>query len=588
MNYKPYKPLPPFKGMVLQNFPFIEEDFDAITNYQLLCKVEEYLKNVVANVVTVEENVTNLYNSFVELKNYVDNYFANLDVQEEINNKLDEMVEDGTLERILFNYLNIEKIYNTFEDLKLDKENLYNNMKVKTLGFYEVNDNGGATIKITNEEDENNYQLSLENGLYAQPIFYDKINLKCFGLKGDGITDNTLLLNTLFDFYNNKTLYIPNGVYIINSTLYPGNYCNIELENECEIKANSYMDYLIIYNKDALSYENKTHDKYFKGGILNGNNLINNSLFTIKSYMHFTLENIVFKNFPHYGLKTKFENTSGNELICNNLYFWNETQQENSLAIYNIARDGIFSNIIIRDTHYGILCYDGLYSKVHGWIGFKELIPNSYFIKSLDKATIVNECYADTYNYSFISSFLTMNISNSLILFNKDIYDEDLQLSNKPVIFKSEIDTYNLDSYGSFNAKNNTINNTNFPIILTNRTNNLNNFNNIIDDTNNCDFSNYQDSEYNFFHQIISGDVNNLNRPGIWYVNNSSNIPSDAYEYGIIYVIGTPSFDRAYMYNTNIAHLQQIYIPIGSSPQGIYVRNKASGEWQNWKKCTLN
>ena len=29
--------LPPFKWYVLQNFPFIEADFDAITNYQLLC-----------------------------------------------------------------------------------------------------------------------------------------------------------------------------------------------------------------------------------------------------------------------------------------------------------------------------------------------------------------------------------------------------------------------------------------------------------------------------------------------------------------------------------------------------------------------
>ncbi len=104
MNYKHYKHLPTFKGMVLQNFPFIEEDFDAITNYQLLCKVVEYLKNVIANELTMEENITNLYNSFTELKSYVDNYFANLDVQEEINNKLDEMAESGVLNDIINSY----------------------------------------------------------------------------------------------------------------------------------------------------------------------------------------------------------------------------------------------------------------------------------------------------------------------------------------------------------------------------------------------------------------------------------------------------------------------------------------------------
>lgn len=49
---------------------------------------------------TVEEYI----GKFVELKDFVDNYFDNLDVQEEINNKLDEMAEDGTLAEIINNY----------------------------------------------------------------------------------------------------------------------------------------------------------------------------------------------------------------------------------------------------------------------------------------------------------------------------------------------------------------------------------------------------------------------------------------------------------------------------------------------------
>ena len=44
-NYTDVKNLTPFKLCVLQNFPFIEADFDARTNYQLLCKVVEYLNN---------------------------------------------------------------------------------------------------------------------------------------------------------------------------------------------------------------------------------------------------------------------------------------------------------------------------------------------------------------------------------------------------------------------------------------------------------------------------------------------------------------------------------------------------------------
>ena len=104
-TYNEYTKLPPFKGMVLQNFPFIEEDFDAITNYQLLCKVVEYLKGIMANEELLEENVTGLYNAFVSLQDYVNNYFDNLDVQEEINNKLDEMTTNGELTALIGNYV---------------------------------------------------------------------------------------------------------------------------------------------------------------------------------------------------------------------------------------------------------------------------------------------------------------------------------------------------------------------------------------------------------------------------------------------------------------------------------------------------
>ena len=48
-NYTDMKNLTPFKLCVLQNSPFIEADFDAVTNYQLLCKVVEELNKVIDN-----------------------------------------------------------------------------------------------------------------------------------------------------------------------------------------------------------------------------------------------------------------------------------------------------------------------------------------------------------------------------------------------------------------------------------------------------------------------------------------------------------------------------------------------------------
>lgn len=47
------------------------------------------------------ETIQDYINKFIELKDYVEDYFDNLDVQEEINNKLDALVEDGTMNEII-------------------------------------------------------------------------------------------------------------------------------------------------------------------------------------------------------------------------------------------------------------------------------------------------------------------------------------------------------------------------------------------------------------------------------------------------------------------------------------------------------
>lgn len=101
MNNFDYKYMTPFKWFVLENFPFIENDFEAINNYRLFSKVVEYLNKMKDNVNLTGQQMENVTNAMIELQNYVNNYFDNLDVQDEINNKLDEMATDGTLENII-------------------------------------------------------------------------------------------------------------------------------------------------------------------------------------------------------------------------------------------------------------------------------------------------------------------------------------------------------------------------------------------------------------------------------------------------------------------------------------------------------
>mgnify|MGYP006974609544 CR=1 FL=1 len=97
--------IPFFRRAVLQNFPFIEQDFDALTDYEFLCKVVEYLNQVIVQTNLMEDNENELVRVYNELYDYVNNYFDNLDVQDEINNKLDEFANDGTLEAIFADYI---------------------------------------------------------------------------------------------------------------------------------------------------------------------------------------------------------------------------------------------------------------------------------------------------------------------------------------------------------------------------------------------------------------------------------------------------------------------------------------------------
>lgn len=91
----------PFKFWCQKVLPAIYDD--SLSYYELLCKVVAYLNDM---AIQTEKQFNKLETEFNELKSFVDNYFDNLDVQDEINKKLDDMAENGTLEKIYFKFVN--------------------------------------------------------------------------------------------------------------------------------------------------------------------------------------------------------------------------------------------------------------------------------------------------------------------------------------------------------------------------------------------------------------------------------------------------------------------------------------------------
>lgn len=256
--------IPKFRRFVLQNFPFIEEDFDALTDYALICKVIEYLNNVITSqnelisevetfetnvsneVNTFETNITNDFNRleglFNVLKDFVDNYFENLDVQEEINNKLEQMVDDGTLQDILLDYATVSKVYETTRAMIADSDNLVVGEKVRTLGYYNVNDGGGAEFVIT-ETTTTRYQITLDENKYVTLISRN-INVDQLGANG-----GNKALSDYFDSLENAQKVYPNAIKLTELVGGIAIQCAINYfhDNKIELNANTY------YISSALS-----------------------------------------------------------------------------------------------------------------------------------------------------------------------------------------------------------------------------------------------------------------------------------------------------------------------------------------------
>ena len=229
--------LSPFKWFILENFPYIEEDFDALTNWRLFCKLGKEMNKVIAKVNACGEQTENLTNAFNELYNYVNNYFENLDVQEEINNKLDEMAESGELEEIISQYLNSTAIFG-FDNVNsmLNATNLINGSYAKTLGFYNKNDGGSALYKIrtiTNDDVVDNMtilEMQTDNTLIAELIEKNEINIKQLGAR-ESTEDNTNDIKTYLEkaFEKFNKIIIPNGTYFLTKFEY-------EYQGECNKK----------------------------------------------------------------------------------------------------------------------------------------------------------------------------------------------------------------------------------------------------------------------------------------------------------------------------------------------------------------
>lgn len=74
---------------------------DSLSYYELLSKLVEHMNTFINDVDGLYTDVKNLRNAYIQLQTWVNSYFDDLDISDEINKKLDSMVADGTLSDLI-------------------------------------------------------------------------------------------------------------------------------------------------------------------------------------------------------------------------------------------------------------------------------------------------------------------------------------------------------------------------------------------------------------------------------------------------------------------------------------------------------
>ena len=244
---------------------------------QLLWLCSFLTNEVIPTVNNNGEAVEELQQLYIQLKDYVDNYFDNLDIQEEVNTKLEEMAESGELTDIIAQYLQLAGVlaYDTKSAMK-SAENLVDGSICKTLGNLAYSDGQGAFYKVreiqnTDVVDDVNIialhnpdliaeYIPYSNGYNMQVFLQDQINSINYDLdyetKGLKLNFQSLFTHDIGNQNRIQGITVDdnNIAYVYNENGYP----NADLL-KYDLSTNTYIgkiENLHLYHGNDLAYLN--------------------------------------------------------------------------------------------------------------------------------------------------------------------------------------------------------------------------------------------------------------------------------------------------------------------------------------------
>ena len=554
IDYKPdqnkYKDMTPFKTWLIyqintwgvNNFPFLENDFDQLTNYGMMMKLMKAVDDNINNQNLVEEDMTKLYGAFTELQKYINDYFDNLDIQEEIDNKLDEMAESGELADIIAQYLEVASVlgFDTKASLK-SADNLVNGSITRTLGESTYNDGKGSYYKIrtltSGDVIDDNNILALANfpTLIAEKIAELTVgtdNPIFYGADPTGVLDSSEAIQLCLDNNINKEVTFTCGTYKLESPIeisYNNVYGGINFNNSTLIDE-SESDYCIgVGTKDHVL--NRANSNNLTNRFYNITNLKlqTNSTYGIlidRWFMNTRFDNIdilTSKNGIQIGKLYDNESNKPSDVQLSNFILTNTDMTGNYIGINVIGTDSKFSDGRIYGFKTGINANNNLIqmTNIHFLAcNFGESTLNTdYACVKNSYIVMADMCYCDSYP-CFIQQ---TNNNGSIQVTNLFIFSWHDQMSEAAIFDFSKITSANL--VPTINYKNIRFNKSGYPAntqVIKLTSNNVNNSNLL--------------AGFNSFDEIRIGDVGlltNINKDlclakkgyyannynSIWYAN---------------------------------------------------------------------